>query len=66
MGWAGGFGSPAESHIEQLCATRLNESPGLLTVLEAFRVYRQCRANKLGCRPKDIFDVAVDQEWLFS
>ena len=57
-------GCPAGSHIDQLCASRLNDSPGLLSVFEAFRVYRQCRANTAGCQPKDFLDVAADKEWL--
>ena len=46
------LGSPAVArHIDQLAAMRLNDAPGVNTVLEGMVWVRQEHASKLGCSP---------------
>ena len=44
----------------------LLQNPGLRSVLDALRAYREDRAGKVGCNPAHFADVLKDSGWLFA
>ena len=58
--------APRHAHVTLLAARRLLQNPGLRSVLDALRAYREDRAGKVGCNPAHFADVLKDSRWLFA
>ena len=57
--------APRHAHVTLLAARRLLQNPGLRSVLDALRAYREDRAGKVGCNLAHFADVLKDSRWLF-
>ena len=58
--------APRHAHVTLLASRRLLHNPGLRSVLDALRAYREDRAGKVGCNPAHFADVLKDSHWLFA
>ncbi|CAE7023590.1 unnamed protein product [Symbiodinium sp. KB8] len=58
--------APRHAHVTLLAARRLLQNPGLRSVLDSLRAYREDRAGKVGCDPAHFADVLKDSRWLFA
>ena len=56
--------APKTTHIDSLACFRLQQQPGLQTVLSALRDYRAARAGCLGCAPQAYAQYDQDKAWL--
>ena len=58
--------SPAMAHMTVLAGQRLLSSPGLLSVLRAFAIYRKSRKDEIGHGPHAFCDPHQDRAWLWD
>ena len=57
--------SPLMSHMTSLAGRGLLLHPGLRTILQAFKVYREDRRHAVGHAPEDFLNPRKDKDWLF-
>eukprot|EP00438_Fugacium_kawagutii_P002973 Skav230921 [mRNA] locus=scaffold2578:108692:109645:+ [translate_table: standard] len=60
-----GRSAPSTAHIDSLQAIALQERPGLQNALDAYALFRACRAGKVGCDPRNFLNSDTDFDWLY-
>ena len=60
-----GRSAPATVHMDALASIRLLEHPGLLPLMQAFRLYREARRHELAHPSSEFLDPVKDRSWLF-
>ena len=60
-----GHSAPATVHMDALASVRLLAHPGLLPLMQAFRLHREARRHELAHSPSEFLDPVKDRSWLF-